>query len=187
MRSSPRLLRLLITALILALTFLALGCTPKIPNQITSQEMSLYRDWLKQRFANQPPEHLYLDDQTFVFDPLRQEGCAKALHKDDRVSNSLMRELHNLGNADYGIDVSPASMKLPWSYQVLNVRHLPSAAEGLHMISFSRVAFDRGEREALFAVNDLCGSQCGSGRAISARKEHGVWVFKDSSACSWKY
>lgn len=187
MRSSPRLLQLLITALISALVFLTLGCTPKIPNQITSQEMDLYRDWLKQRFANKAPEHLYLDDQTFVFDPLRQEGCAKTLHQNDGVSNSLMHELHKLGNADYEIDTAPASMRLPWPYQVLNVRHLPSAANGLHMISFSRVAFNRGGSEALFAVNDLCGPQCGSGRAISATKENGAWAFKDSTTCSWKY
>jgi hypothetical protein len=187
MRLSPRLLRLLLTALISALVFFAVGCTPKIPNRITSQEMDLYRDWLKQRFANKAPEHLYLDDQTFVFDPVRQEGCAKDLHKNDGVSNSLMRELHSLGNADYEIDVAPASMRLPWAYQVLNVRHLPSAADGLHMISFSRVAFDRGGTKALFAINDLCGPQCGSGRAISATKENGAWKFKDSTTCSWKY
>ena len=186
MRSSPRLLRLLITTVISALVFLALGCTPKIPNRITSQEMDLYREWLKQRFATKSPEHLYLDDQTFVFDPQRQEGC-RALHKSDGVSNALMRELHKLGNADYEIDVSPASMKLPWAYQVLNVRHLPSATEGLHMISFSRVAFDRSGTEALFAVNDLCGAQCGAGWAVSARKENSAWRFKDSSTCSWKY
>lgn len=186
MRSSP-LFRFLITALILSLSCLTLGCTPKIPNQITSREMDLYRNWLKRQFANKAPEHLYLDDQTFVFDPLRQEGCANALHKNDGVSNSLIRELHNLGNADYEIDVSPASMKLPWPYQVLNVRNLPSAAEGLHMISFSRVAFDRSGTEALFAVNDLCGPQCGAGRAISARKENGAWKFKDSTTCFWKY
>jgi len=148
--------------------------------------MDLYREWLKQRFADKAPEHLYLDDQTFVFDPLRQEGC-RGLHKSDGVSNALMRELHKLGNADYEVDVSPASMKLPWTYQVLNVRHLPSATERLHMISFSRVAFDRGGTEALFAVNDLCGAQCGAGQAISAKKENGAWKFKDSTACSWKY
>lgn len=187
MRSTPRLLHLGITASILILSSLTLGCTPKIPNQVTSQEMDLYRDWLKQHFANKAPEHLYLDDQTFVFDPLRQESCGKALHKSDGVSNSLMRELHNLGGADYEIDVSPASMKLPWTYQVLNVRHMPTGAEGLHMISFSRVAFDRPGTEALFAVNDLCGLQCGEGKAISAKKENGSWKFKESTTCSWKY
>ena len=149
--------------------------------------MDLYRAWLKQRFANKAPDHLYLDDQTFVFDPLREQSCGKGLHKNDGVSNSLVRELHNLGNVDYEIDVSPESMNLPWPYQVLNVRHLPSAAEGVHMISFSRVAFDRAGTEALFAVNDLCGPQCGAGRAISARKENGAWTFKESGACSWKY
>ena len=185
MRSSA-LLRSLITALILSLASFTVGCTPKIPNQITSKEMDLYREWMKQRFASKPPEQLYLDEQTFVFDPLRQEGC-RTLHKSDGVSNSLMRELHNAGNADYEIDVSPASMKLPWKYKVLNVRQMPSAAEGVHMISFSRVAFDGSATEALFAVNDLCGAQCGAGWAVSARKENGAWKFKDSSACSWKY
>lgn len=187
MQSSPQLLRFLITGSVLSLSFLTNACTPKIPNQITSQEVDLYRGWLKQRFQNQAPEHLYLDNQTFVFDPLRETACGKALHKSDGISNSLMRELHNLGNADYEIDVSPESMKLPWPHQVLNVRRLPSAAQGLHIISFSRVAFDRSGAQALFAVNDLCGLQCGAGHAVAARKENGTWVFKDSSTCDWKY
>lgn len=187
MRLPRPLLRSFVTVSILTLSCLTLGCTPKIPNQITSQEMDLYRDWLKQHFANKAPDHLYLDDQTFVFDPLREQSCGKNLHRNDDVSNSLMRELHNLGNADYEIDISPESMKLPWSYQVLNVRHLPSSAQEAHVISFSRVAFDRAGTEALFAVNDLCGSQCGAGRAVSARKENSAWKFKDSTTCSWKY
>ncbi len=187
MQSLPRLLRFLITASVLVLSCVTLGCTPKIPNQITSREMDLYRGWLKQRFANQAPERLYLDNQTFVFDPLRDAACGKSLHKNDGVSNSLMRELHNLGNADYEVDVSPESMKLPWPHQVLNVRHMPSASSGMHIVSFSRVAFDRSGTEALFAVNDLCGLQCGAGHAVSARKENGEWTFKDSSTCYWKY
>ena len=187
MRRSPRFLRSLVIASILILPALTIGCTPKIPNKITSQEMDLYREWLKQRFANKAPEHLYLDDQTFRFDPLRQEGCGKALHTNDDVSNSLMRALHNLGNTDYEIDVSPKAVHIPWPYQVLNVRDFPRPVEGLHVISFSRVAFNGSGRSALFAVNDLCGPQCGRGRAVSATKENDAWRFKDSTTCSWEY
>ncbi len=149
--------------------------------------MDLYREWLKQYFAAKAPEHLYLDDQTFAFDPLREEGCGKALHKTDDVPNTLMRELHNLGSVDYALDISPKSFQLPWPHQVLDVRKFPSAAEGLHVISFSRIAFDQNGTQALFAVNDLCGPQCGSGRAVSAKKENGAWKFKDSATCTWKY
>jgi hypothetical protein len=171
----------------LLLSDLTIGCTPKIPSKITSQEMDLYREWLKQRFANKAPEHLYLDDQTFLFDPLRQEGCGKALHTRDGASNSLMRALHNLGNADYEINVSSKVVQIPWPYQVLNVRDFPRPVEGLDVISFSRVAFNRRGTEALFAVNDLCGPQCGKGRAVLATKQNGAWKFKDSNTCSWEY
>ena len=185
MRSSCNGWRSFRSVLIIGLGLIMVGCTPKIPNKISAQEMNLYREWLKQRFANKAPEHLYFDDQTFAFDPLAQEGCGKALGKSNHVSTSLMRALHNLGNVDYEVDVSPKSMHVPWSYQVLNVRDFPRAAEGLHVISFSRVAFDRSGREALFAVNELCGPQCSAGHAISGTKENGAWKFMDSGTCSW--
>lgn len=187
MPSLPRLFRAQIASLVLILCSMTVGCTPKIPKQTSSQEMDLYREWLKQHFATRAPEHLYLDDQTFAFDPLRQEGCGKALHQNDDVPNSLMRALHDLGTTDYELDVSPKSFQLPWSHQVLNVRNFPSAAEGLHVISFSRVAFDSRGTQALFAVNDLCGLRCGSGRAVSAKKENREWRFQDSASCIWKY
>ena len=185
MQPSRRAGRFLVSTLSVGFCFAMLACTPKIPDKVTAQEMDLYREWLQQKFGSKAPEHLYLDDQTFVFDPLRQEGCGKALHQTDDVSNSLMRALHNLGSAAYELDVSPKDMKLPWSYQILNVREFPRATQGLHVISFSRVAFASSSKEALFAVNDLCGLQCGSGWAVSATKDNGAWKFKDSATCRW--
>jgi hypothetical protein len=178
--------RFFLGAMIAGLCFSMLACTPKIPNKITAREMDLYREWLKQRFATTAPKHLYLDDQTFAFDPLRQEGCGKALNKNDDVPNVLMRALHNLGMVDSAVDVSPKTFHLPWPHQVLDVRNFPSTTEGLHVISFSRVAFDGSGTQALFAVSDLCGLQCGSGHAVFAKKENGGWRFKDSVSCTWK-
>jgi hypothetical protein len=162
-----------------------LGCTPKIPDKVTTKEIDLYREWLKQRFAGKAPQQLYLDDQTFVFDP-QQRGCDKAIHNGNHVPWSLMKALHALGNANFEVDVSPATMELPWKYQVLNVRRFPPASPGLHVIGFSRVAFDGSGSAALFAVSDACAAaQCGSGNAVLAKKNGQNWEFSSLKNCSW--
>jgi hypothetical protein len=187
----PRVLRnsiqIFIAALVMVSCLAGLGCTPKIPDKVTTKEIEVYREWLKQRFAGKAPEQLYLDDQTFAFDP-QQRGCGKAIHEQNHVPWSLMKALHAVGNADYEVDVSPATMELPWKYQVLKVRQFPPTSRGLHVIGFSRVAFDRSGTQALFAVSDACGpGDCGSGSAVLAAKHGGSWQFTSLKSCSWVY
>jgi hypothetical protein len=176
-----------IAALMLACCLGGLGCTPKIPDKVRTREIEIYREWLKQRFAGKAPEQLYLDVQTFVFDP-QQRGCGKAIHDDNHVSWALMKALHALGNADYEIDVSPQTMELPWKYRTLNVRQFPPASPGLHVIGFSRVAFNGSGSEALFGVSDACAAgQCGGGSAVLAKKNGPNWEFTPLKSCSWAY
>src|SRR5437588_483136 len=99
----PRVLRnpiqIFIAALVMVSCLAGLGCTPKIPDKVTAKEIDIYREWLKQHFADKTPEQLYLDDQTFAFDP-QQRGCGRAIHDQNRVPWSLMKALHGLGNAE---------------------------------------------------------------------------------------
>jgi hypothetical protein len=180
-------IRTFMVTLMLACCLIGLGCTPKIPDKATTKEIDLYREWLKQRFASKAPEKLYLDDQTFAFDP-QQRGCAKGIHDENHVPWGLMKALHALGNADYEVDVSPTTMQLPWKYQVLNVRQFPPPSPGLHVIGFSRVAFNGSGSEALFAVSDACAAgQCGGGSAVLAKKNGSKWEFTELKGCSWVY
>jgi hypothetical protein len=187
LRALPRRIQTFIAALVIASCLAGLGCTPKIPDRVTTKEIDIYREWLKQRFAGKAPEQLYLDDQTFVFDP-QQRGCGKAIHDENHVPWSLMKALHALGNADFEVDVSPGTMDLPWKYQVLKVRQFPPASPALHVIGFSRVAFNGSGSEALFAVSDACAAgQCGGGSAVLAAKHAGSWQFTSLKSCSWVY
>lgn len=180
-----RVWRLSVLAL---LSLLVTSCTPKIPNAITPDEMDVYRQWLLQRFSREPPKQLYLDNQTFVFDPLSEGGCGNSLHREDHVSWSLMKALHGLGNVDYELEMSPKLWNLPWPYRVLDPRHFPAPAEGLHVIAFSRVAFDRSAKHALFSFSDSCAfGQCGNGGAVVGSKDNGSWKFATAKGCSWVY
>ena len=180
-----RIWRLAIVALF---SLFASSCTPKIPNAVTQDEMDVYQQWLLQRFAKEPPKQLYLDNQTFVFDPLSEGGCGNNLHREDHVSRSLMKALHGLGNVDYELDMSPKLWNLPWPYRVLDPRHFPAAADGLHVIAFSRVAFDSSGKHALFSFSDSCAfGQCGKGGAVVGNKDEGSWKFATAKGCSWAY
>jgi hypothetical protein len=174
---------------VVALLCLVLSsCTPKIPNAITQDEMDVYRQWLLQRFAKEPPKQLYLDNQTFVFDPLSEGGCGNILHREDHVSWSLMKALHALHNVDYELDMSSKVWNLPWQYRVLDLRHFPAATSGLHVIAFSRVAFDSSGKHALFSFSDSCAfGQCGNGGVVVGNKDRGSWRFTTAKGCSWVY
>jgi len=179
-KCSQRLFRIGVSGLILALCFCAVGCTPKIPTKVGIEELNLYHEWLRHYFANKPPAQLYLDDQTFIYDPLdRQRG--QALPKGSAISSSLAKQLHALGNAEYPVEVASVGLNLSWPYKILNPRELPAPATGLHIISFSRVAFNRGHDEALFAISDSCGGDCGHGGPVHAVKENGRWQFTELS------
>jgi hypothetical protein len=187
LRALPCPIQNFIAALVIASCLAGLGCTPKIPDKVTTKEIDVYREWLKQRFAGKAPDQLYLDDQTFVFDP-QQRGCGKAIHEQNHVPWSLMKALHALGNAEYEVDVSPATMELPWNYQILKVRRFPPSTPTLHVIGLSRVAFNSSGTQALFAVSDACGpGECGSGSAVLAVKQGGSWQFTSLKSCSWVY
>jgi len=165
-----------------------LACTPKIPNKVTQDEYDVYREWLKDYFANKAPEQLYLDDQTFVFDPLSVSGygCGDSMHKNDHIPWSLIKALHALGNADYELDVSPGSMQLPWTYKILNPRQFPNPSPGLHIIGFSRAAFSRDGQRGLFAFSDSCAAGlCGVGGAVLAVRHGGSWKFDRLKSCTW--
>jgi len=139
--------------IISAFCVFSLGCTPKIPTQVTSEEMSVYSEWLRHYFANKAPEQLYIDNQTFVFDPLdKKRGFG--LPKDAGITSYLPKELHALGKAEYPLEAQELS--LPWPYKVLNPRQFPNASPSLHVIGFSRVAFNKEHTEALFAISDSC-------------------------------
>jgi len=176
-RRSLRLSTGLLGILLLLPCLALLGCTPRIPDRVTAEEMALYSEWLKSRFADKTPEHLYIDDQTFIYDPTNHRQC-DSLHKDQGVSSSLCKRLHELGNAEYGLEFSSGSFNLPWPYQVLNPRRMPvGTPTTLHIIGFSRIAFNRGHSEALFAISDSCGGECGGGGPVHARKVDGAWKF----------
>jgi len=180
-----KLLRTILAVALAAYCFLDVACTSRIPNRVTTEEMDLYREWLKHQFANQPPEQLYVDDQTFVFDPVRNK-CDAALRRTDGVSKALIKQLHALGNADYPLDVESNQLKLPWPYRVLDPRKVPPATPGkLHIISFSRVAFSGDHSQALFAVGDSCGGECGGGGPMLANKHGNVWQFRRLESCAW--
>jgi hypothetical protein len=188
LRALPPPIQTFVAGLVIASCLVGLGCTPKIPDKVTTKEIDIYREWLKQRFAGKAPEQLYLDDQSFAFDPLARLGCGNAMHKADHVPWSLIKALHALGNADFEVDVSPATMQLPWKYQVLNVRHFPPASPALHVIGFSRVAFNGSGTQALFAFSDACAAGlCGGGSAVLANKNGPNWEFTPLKSCLWVY
>ena len=161
----------------------SVGCTPKIPTAVTSEEMNVYSEWLRHYFASKPPEQLYIDDQTFIFDPLDKKR-GYALPKGSGIPSALQKELHALRSAEYPLDVRELS--LPWPYKVLNARSLPSGSPTqLHIIGFSRIAFSRDHLEALFAISDSCGGECGHGGAVHGLKHSGKWTFTDMPG--WVY
>ena len=183
-----RIVTRLAIVLLLGICFGTLGCTPKIPNKVTQEEYQVYREWLKNHFASKSPDQLYLDDQTFVFDPLERQGCGDLMHKNDHVPWSLIKALHAVKNADYELDVLHDNMQLPWAYRVLNPRQFPNQSPGLHIIGFSRVAFSNDGQQGLFAFSDSCAAgQCGFGGAVLATRQGSSWKFDRLKSCSWVY
>jgi hypothetical protein len=166
------------------------GCSAPIPNKVSPDEYEIYSQWMKGYFSKAAPANLYIQRTTFTYDPLENKGaCGGAeLHKDG-VPWSLLKEIHTLGEAAYPLDVNSPTTKLriPWKYGVVD--DWPGASPkpgGYDMIAFSRVAFNRGHTEALFAIDDVCGGLCGHGGYIRAHKESNTWVFRPGE-CAWVY
>jgi len=101
------------------------------------------------------------------------------------VPRSLTRQLGDLGDAEYLFKDNPP-VRLPWKYALIDSS--PDLPPGtFDLLTFSRVAFSRDHRQALFAVSDACaGGDCGSGGAVYAHKDGGQWTFK-SAGCVWMY
>jgi hypothetical protein len=171
--------------LIAFVLFLAAG-PPIIPNKVTPDEYQLYSEWTAQHFAAKAPDQLFFSKRTFVFDPLEKFGCGDRLHADNAVSSSLINQLHALGEAEYALDFYPPSgLRVPWPHK--EVDGLPNDQPNTYrLIGFSRVAFNLDHSEALFAISDSCGGECGGGGARLARRENGKWTFRTTS-CVWEY
>jgi len=161
--------------------------TPHIPSTIGDEEYELYSDWTVLHFSKNPPHgKLYLLSRTFKFNPFEQpSGCSHAMFEKAGVPRSLTRQLGDLGDDEYLFKDNPA-VQLPWKYALIDSS--PDLPPGtFHLLAFSRVAFSRDRREALFAVSDACaGGDCGSGGAVYAHKDGGQWTFK-SAGCVWLY
>jgi hypothetical protein len=162
------------------------SCQPAIPNRVTAEEYSLYSALAVQHFAGKPPERLFFSSRTLIFDPLERYGCGDRLHASNGVSWSLIKPFHALGQAQYPLDFYDGSnLRIPWPSK--EVDGFPPDAPGTYrFIGFSRVAFNRDHSEALFAISDSCGGDCGSGGARRARRENGKWTFQTLD-CVWTY
>jgi hypothetical protein len=167
--------------------FALAGCSPSVPNKVTPDEYQLYSEWTLQHFAVKTPDHVFFSSRTFTFDPLDRFGCGDRLHADNAVAWSLIKQLHALGEAEYPLDFYQPGRNLHISWPYKEVDGLPAEEPGTYrLIGFSRVAFNRDHTEALFAISDSCGGECGSGGARTARRENGKWIFRNTT-CYWVY
>jgi hypothetical protein len=180
-----------IVCLLFGVVLLTPACRDRatpIPNSVSGEEYSLYSAWVKHHFKEQPPR-LLLASRTFIFDPLRPRLCnAKLLESRGHVSSSLLRALHDLGEAEYPVDTRKFKLpafRIPWKYDELGPYTTPSPP--FRLIEFSRVAFNRDRSEAFFAVSNSCGGLCGGGGAVLGIHKQGEWVFRSDLGCSWLY
>jgi hypothetical protein len=162
------------------------GATP-ISNSVTDEEYSVYSAWIKHHFKEQPPR-LLLASRTFIFDPLNPITCGKAVEPRGDASSSLLRALHNLGEAEYPIRIGKfhlPAFRVPWNVEEWDRATNPYGP--FRLIAFSRVAFNRDRSKALFAVSNSCGGLCGGGGALLAIREKGEWIFRSDLGCVWAY
>ena len=161
-----------------------------IPNSVSDEEYSLYSAWVKHHFKEQPPR-LLLASRTFIFDPLGPHGLCnlKLLESRGHASSSLLRALHDLGEAEYLVDTRKFKLpafRIPWKYEDSD-RLYTNPSPGYSLIEFSRVAFNPDRSEAFFAVSNSCGGLCGDGGAVLAIHKQGEWVFRSDLGCIWEY
>ena len=182
-------MRAIVTAsLALILAAATIGCDlvqARIPNVTGPEEYEIYSAWVRQFFAKQKPQDLYILNQTFVFDPQdpARSGCSHALPRAE-VSPSLVKQLHALGGAQFKLDSNSFDRNLtgPWPHTMVDT--FPSAASGFQAVGFSRVALNRQHSEALFSVKYVCGGLCGNGGPLLAKNAKGAWTFR-SVGCWW--
>ena len=117
--------------------------------------------------------------RTFKFNPFEQPNtCSHTMIRKAGVPESLPRQLGDLGDAEYLFkDNPPVGLHIPWKYKLTDL--FPDLSpSAFHRLTFSRVAFSRDRRQALFAVSDACAyGDCGRGGAVYANKGGGTWKF----------
>jgi hypothetical protein len=156
------------------------------PSRVTADEYTLYSAWTSLHFSKNVPDHLYFLNRTFEFNP-ETFGCGNRMHKNAGVGWSLIRQLSELGDAEYPLDFdSRNNLQISWGYK--SVDAVPDLDPGtFHLLSFSRVAFNGGHTQALFVFSDECAAGlCGGGGVVYAHKKDGKWTFQNPN-CSWKY
>lgn len=189
MKRTPLVLGTTAAAVAISLGVLFLARTPHIPPIIGDEEYGVYSDWTISHFSKNPPqEAIYILSRTFKFNPVEQpSGCSYTMIQKAGVAGSLIRQLGELGDAEFLFkDDSAVGLHIPWKYKLTDSS--PDLPPGtFHMLAFSRVAFSRDRRQAFFAVSDACaGGDCGSGGAVYAHKSGGTWKF-ESTGCVWLY
>jgi hypothetical protein len=161
--------------------------TQQIPSKVTAEEYAIYSAWTNRYLSKNPTDNLYILNRTFMFDPLQPPQCGKALHEQTGVSWSLMKPLSELGDAEFVLNLySPDNLQIRQNYKA--VESAPDLMPGtFHLLSFSRIAFNREHSQALFAISDACaGGDCGKGGAVLAQKKGNSWTFQ-GTACVWLY
>ena len=160
------------------------GCSPKpaarLPMKVAPEEYEVYSAWLRQHFPKQPSGTLYLATRTNSWtlwhcdsNPLRAAGG----------DEELLRQLEDLGEAEFPLDLQTAPMQVPWAFKI--AYGPPPDQEGPYEeVIFSRVAFNPKHTEALFGAGVVCGGLCGGGGTVIGRRENGTWVFRNGG-CSW--
>ena len=161
--------------------------TQHIPSKVTAEEYAIYSAWTNRYLSKNPTDNLYILNRTFIFDPLRPPQCGKSLHEQTGVSWSLMKPLSELGDAEFVLNLySPDNLQIRQNYEA--VESAPDLMPGtFHLLSFSRIAFNREHSQALFAISDACAAgDCGKGGAVVAQKKGNSWTFQ-RTACVWLY
>jgi len=110
MKRSPLVLGTTAAALAISLGVLFLTRTPRIPTTIGDEEYGVYSDWTISHFSKNPPQGpLYLLSRTFKFNPFEQpSGCSYTMIQQAGVAGSLIRQLRELGDAEYLFKDNPA-------------------------------------------------------------------------------
>jgi len=175
-------------ALAISLGIVLLIRAPRIPSTIGDEEYGVYSEWATSHFSKNPPQvPIYVLSRTFKFNPFEEPNtCSHTMIQKAGVAGSLIRQLGDLGDAEFLFrDNPPVGLRIPWKYKLTDSPDLPPGK--FHLLAFSRVAFSRDRRQALFAVSDACAyGDCGSGEAVYAHKSGGKWRF-GSAGCFWFY
>ncbi len=156
-----------------------------IPNRVTADEYDVYSQFLLQRFAKKAPANLQFWSVTVPF--VLDERCFEDIEKNNKIPSALIRQQKELGQATSPLDIQNGrdNLMIPWPHSVVySIKEVHTSLD-LHLMSFSRVAFNRAHTEALFSFGDICGGDCGHGAPIYARKKNGKWEFTNVNTCSW--